>query len=66
MSNVAKVMPLTHAEDGRKTKLPTPMKVDKLEYFLHGYDIHLRPELVQGFTFGFKINSSIYRENRKV
>lgn len=59
-------MPLTHAEDGSETKLPTPIKVDMLEYFLYGYDPHLRQKLVQGFTFGFKINSTICRESRNV
>lgn len=35
-------MPLPHAEDGSETKLPTQIKVDKLEYFLYGYDPYLR------------------------
>lgn len=62
VSNGAKGIPLIHAEDCSKTMLPIPIKVDKLEC----YDTHLRQKLVQGFTFGFKIISTICRENRKV
>ena len=39
--------------------LPTPVKVNQLAPFLEGYDSNLKNNLVQGFTSGFKINSSL-------
>ena len=39
--------------------LPTTVKVNQLAHFLEGYDSNLKNNLVQGFTSGFKINSSL-------
>ena len=34
----------------------TPVKVDRLEYLLHGYPASLKEYLVSGFSCGFRIN----------
>jgi len=39
--------------------LPTPVKVNQLAHFLEGYNSNLKNNLIQGFTSGFKINSSL-------
>ena len=36
--------------------LPTPIKVDKLALYLHGYNKKHYNELIAGFTFGFKLH----------
>ncbi|VDI42881.1 Hypothetical predicted protein [Mytilus galloprovincialis] len=56
--NVIKNMPQSHVKSGlQPTSLPTPIKVNKLNIFLKGYDKAMKLNLIQGFTFGFKINS---------
>ena len=37
--------------------ITTPVRHNKLEYYLHGYDDTLKSYLVSGFKFGFHINS---------
>ena len=34
----------------------TPIRLDRLEFLLDGYDIALKQFLVDGFQFGFRIN----------
>lgn len=34
----------------------TPVKVDRLKFFLHGYDRALANYLIDGFRFGFRVN----------
>lgn len=34
----------------------TPVKADRLEYFLQGYDMTLTHYLIDGFRFGFRVN----------
>ena len=38
--------------------IPTPLKPDRLEYWLNGYDTETTKFLVQGFTNGFKVGFS--------
>jgi hypothetical protein len=45
--------------------LPTPIKVNKLEHFLQGYDCDVKNKLIQRFSFGFKINSVIEKADQK-
>ena len=56
-----KSMPLSLAENGFQimVSLPTPVKVNQLAYFLEGYDSNLKNNLFQGYTSGFKSNSSL-------
>jgi hypothetical protein len=37
--------------------LPTPVNVNKLKYYLHGYPSHLKVPLIKGFTSGFSIHN---------
>ena len=37
------------------SKPVTPVRVDRLEFLLHGYDRVLKQFLVDGFSFGFRI-----------
>ena len=37
--------------------LPTPIKHNRLEYYLHDYDPRLKSYIVHGFQFGFSISS---------
>lgn len=39
-----------------QTELPTPVKVDKLSFFLSGYTPFIAEHLVSGFTLGFSIH----------
>ena len=34
----------------------TPVKVDRLKFFLHGYDSALASYLIDGFRFGFRVH----------
>lgn len=36
--------------------LVTPVKVDRLKFFLHGYDSALASYLIDGFRFGFRVH----------
>ena len=42
-------------------KLPTPVKPDRLDYHLQGYNIWLRKYLTLGFTLGFKLNNFSFK-----
>lgn len=50
------------ARSGTPKSLPTPVKVNKLHRLLAGYDSTLKGHLVSGFTYGFRINSSILKQ----
>ena len=39
------------------TKVVTPVKVDRLRYYLRHYQQGLRDKIIKGFTFGFRISS---------
>lgn len=56
--DVPKNMQQLHVGKGlqNSTSLPTPVRVNKLNHFLQGYNSHLKYRLVQGLKFGFKIN----------
>ena len=41
-------------------EMPTPVKPNKLDDYLDGYDSQLRSYLVSGFKFGFNINNMSY------
>ena len=49
-------------------KMPTPIKADKLDLYLNGYDSYLRNYLVCGFKKGFRLNSFswTHSDNNKV
>ena len=34
----------------------TPVKADRLKFFLHGYDSALASYLIDGFRFGFRVH----------
>ena len=44
-------------------QLPTPVKHNRLDLYLNGYDIVLRRYLVNGFKNGFSINNTNYTTN---
>ena len=59
-------MSQSHVKSGlHTTSLPTPIKVNKLEHFLQGYNCDVKNKLIQGFSFGFKINSVIEKADQK-
>lgn len=37
-------------------QLPTPVKVSRLAMYLPGYDDELKTNLIEGFTFGFRLH----------
>ena len=45
-----------------QNELPTPVKVDRLSFFLSGYTPFIAEYLVLGFTFGF----SIHHEGQRI
>ena len=45
-----------------QNELPTPVKVDRLSFFLSGYTPFIAEHLVSGFTFGF----SIHHEGQRI
>ena len=47
------------AQNHNNTILPTPIKVDSLSRLLSGYDDYMKSRLIEGFTQGFPIPSSI-------
>lgn len=44
-----------HIRNSRKVGV-TPVKVDRLKFFLHGYDSALASYLIDGFRFGFRVH----------
>ena len=44
-------------------KLPTPVKPDRLQFHLQGYNIWLAKYLTLGFTLGFKLNNFSFKSN---
>lgn len=36
-------------------KLPTPVRVDRLAFYLENYPTHLKQTLIEGFSRGFKL-----------
>lgn len=59
-------MSQSHVKSGlHTTSLPKPVKVNKVDHFLQGYDCDVKNKLIQGFSFGFKINSVIKKADQK-
>ena len=63
-SQLNKAKELIHSLDELKLKrslsssnLPTPIKANRLKWYLKGYDTHLSNYLLQGFSQGFKLNN---------
>lgn len=48
-----------HRDTSSRWCLPTPINANKLKQLLYGYDESLRQFLVDGFTIGFRIVSSV-------
>ena len=45
------------AKTSNLIKLPSPIKADRLDLYLNGYDFLKRKYLVDGFKFGFRLNN---------
>ena len=43
-------------KEGEKTKTNTPVKADRLNEYLEGYDEKLREYIVNGFKYGFSLD----------
>lgn len=58
----------SHVKNGllKVTELPTPVRVIKLNHFLHGYNSDLKDKLISWFSHGFKINSFIDKTREDV
>lgn len=51
------VPPISHNRPSCQNQaLPTPVNVNRLDYFFKNYDPHLRQQIVSGFTSGFSLH----------